>query len=153
MATLESKTQLGGYSQLLHDFDVRKLIAIMEQIHNTYTNWEKLKKGMGYRNMTLEEVEDIGLTLFILGRHLCALDERIAQAYQKETQNSKFTRSLAFYQKQTGRVEIVRENVLERVYFPIPKLCYFLPHKQKEELINHVNRHDSLSKLDVSSGG
>jgi len=148
LSLLESRTQLGQHAQLFHEFDVKKIVATLKEIRVIYESWHKFNRDMGYRNMKQEDLLDIGLSLFILLSHLTVLDERIGQEFKEMLQDPKTAVPLSFFQKRTGRVEIVREDELERVYFPIPPLCELLPKKYKDDLVNNVNRHDLLSKLD-----
>eukprot|EP01027_Heterolobosea_sp_BB2_P015091 GEZU01021623.1.p1 GENE.GEZU01021623.1~~GEZU01021623.1.p1 ORF type:complete len:434 (+),score=137.59 GEZU01021623.1:184-1485(+) len=46
------------------------------------------------------------------------------------------------FKEQTGRIEIVREGVLERVYFRIPDLCQYLTKKTRDNFVETVNRND-----------
>ena len=153
LAILESRSHLGPHIQLLQDFDIKKLVVILCHIHGTIESWDKVKNDMGYRLMTVGDLQEVGQTLFILGRHLIALDDRIAREFDEEAESQKSSRAVAFFQQQTGQVEIVRENALERLYFPIPEICHLLPLKDKENLVNEVNRHDQLSKLEVWTNG
>ncbi|KAL6077190.1 Inositol 1,4,5-trisphosphate receptor type 1, variant 2 [Balamuthia mandrillaris] len=50
--------------------------------------------------------------------------------------------------KGMGRIEIVRDSHLERVYFPIPGLCRHLSPKSKHDLLWKVNRENQSSKIE-----
>ena len=52
--------------------------------------------------------------------------------------------------KGTGRIEIVREDRLERVYFKIPSVCWHLTKQSKEELMWNVKRDNQQDKVRIS---
>lgn len=53
------------------------------------------------------------------------------------------------FEAQTGSIEIVREGVLERIYFCIPKLCSYLTEKTKDKFVKEVDRTNGPSgKID-----
>lgn len=53
-----------------------------------------------------------------------------------------------FLREITGSVEIVREKRLEKVYFPVPKKCFALTERTKEDFLNNANRETSTSKIE-----
>jgi hypothetical protein len=40
----------------------------------------------------------------------------------------------------TGHIEIVREGNLERIYFPVPTVCYRLSKSSRKNLLMNVDR-------------
>lgn len=52
------------------------------------------------------------------------------------------------FEGQTGRIEIVRNEKLERVYFRIPAICKNLTDKSKKDLMWNVKRDNQQDKIE-----
>jgi len=52
-----------------------------------------------------------------------------------------------FYRENTGRIEIFKDARLERTYFTIPPLCWYISEKSREEVVWGVPRTDPSTKV------
>ena len=61
----------------------------------------------------------------------------------------KTAKSYAFYARNTGSIEIVRQDkTLEEVYFPVPDLCTWLSLKSKQKLEWEVDRSTPQKRIE-----
>ena len=87
---------------------------------------------------------DLGFDIFILFKILNAFDKKQSLDLMiKEASEEMYD----FYSQQTGRIEISRENKIERVYFRIPAICSHLDAESKDKLLWSVDRSTQTSKL------
>jgi hypothetical protein len=54
----------------------------------------------------------------------------------------------AEFEEGTGRIEIVRDNKLERIYFRVPSLCHNLTKDSKDDLLINVKRDNQQDKIE-----
>lgn len=83
----------------------------------------------------------------LLARWFGKLKDQISKQVVLQQKPEKIQRSE--FASQTGSIEIVREGILERIYFRIPKLCGYLTEKTKDKFVKEVDRSNGPSgKID-----
>jgi hypothetical protein len=88
-----------------------------------------------------------GFNLFILINKL-ADDYPPAQHYVKEkTFEENEYKAYSFFKMHTGRIEVIKDDVLTRLYFPIQPVCKHISEDSKEDLMLSVNRDSPANKV------
>jgi hypothetical protein len=109
--------------------DLKELVEKVRNMHN--------------QSDALDESEvELGFLCFFL---LCTLDDYDQEGKIHQILN-RFPRDNIFA-KGTGRVEIVRGDKLERVYFRILPVCSFLTEQSRKELVLQVKRDTQQDKI------
>ncbi len=91
-----------------------------------------------------------GFDLFLLCAQLADGDasRALASAVGGAAYAPADRRAYWFFQKNAGRVEVVRDGRLERVYFPRPLLTNYLTRPSRDHFVWSVDRASAQSKLD-----
>ncbi|KAL9643554.1 hypothetical protein ABK040_010167 [Willaertia magna] len=98
--------------------------------------------------------EEIGFQIFFL-LNILADGERGSTSeydFKKITnilQNEEFIPYFAPFEKETGCIEIVRNNLLEKVYFRIPAESKYLTDKSRSGFVNSVNSEDLTAQTKI----
>ncbi|KAJ9456238.1 Inositol 1 [Diplonema papillatum] len=83
---------------------------------------------------------DLGFTAFMLLRTLSTFHDAVTEFIEK-------CEGFSFYTALTGRIEILRDGSLVRVYFRIPFIGSNLSDKTKDELLWNVNRETPTARI------
>ncbi|KAL9655967.1 hypothetical protein ABK040_007588 [Willaertia magna] len=54
---------------------------------------------------------------------------------------------LEVFDKMTGRIEIVRDNKLERIYFPIPNVCHYLRNHVRNDFVYECDQETAQERI------
>lgn len=91
----------------------------------------------------MDNYVELGFLYFFLLKILNEFDRkgRIARILENISSDNVFTKDI-------GKIEIVRNHKLERIYFRIPAVCKYLTDSSKEHLIRNVKRTNQQEKIE-----
>eukprot|EP00004_Rigifila_ramosa_P001596 TRINITY_DN1154_c0_g1_i2.p1 TRINITY_DN1154_c0_g1~~TRINITY_DN1154_c0_g1_i2.p1 ORF type:complete len:2503 (+),score=673.94 TRINITY_DN1154_c0_g1_i2:327-7511(+) len=110
-----------------------------ERLKSKVSIWQAKDPTQALSEKLMEEGNDLYALLVILGER--DPDFKVDQSSVEEV--SAFN----FFSKTMGKVEVLWEGMLEKVYFPVPPMCSDLSEKMKQDLLLSVNRTSPESKL------
>uniref|UniRef100_A0A183CC87 Inositol 1,4,5-trisphosphate receptor n=1 Tax=Globodera pallida TaxID=36090 RepID=A0A183CC87_GLOPA len=98
---------------------------------------------------TLADPREVGHNIYILAHQLARHNGELDSLLRPEKAQDENTReALTFYQTHTGQIEIVRaDRKMERVIFPIHKICAFLTSETKEAVFVNTEKNAQGSKV------
>lgn len=73
-------------------------------------------------------------------------DARMLQEEQ-EKDKDMLKAALKFFKRYVGRIDIVRDGLLEKIYFPYMPFCKYLREKDQVHFHNNVDRTSTKTKL------
>jgi hypothetical protein len=73
-------------------------------------------------------------------------DARMLQEEQ-EKDKDMLKAALKFFKRYVGRIDIVRDGLLEKIYFPYMPFCKYLREKDQVNFHNNVDRTSTKTKL------
>eukprot|EP01135_Chromosphaera_perkinsii_P009083 Nk52_evm14s1607 gene=Nk52_evmTU14s1607 len=139
MSVTESRPTNDVNEKILFNFDSHQLVEVLRHISESYHNWGK---NPANKYMTAKEVLEVGHNVYILAQKLAPSSFTLQKALGPEKESF-----LEYYHKYTGRVEIVKDDRLEEVLFPINPLCEFLTEESKRNVIFKTPRDEQGSKI------
>uniref|UniRef100_A0A914HGQ2 MIR domain-containing protein n=1 Tax=Globodera rostochiensis TaxID=31243 RepID=A0A914HGQ2_GLORO len=98
---------------------------------------------------TLADPREVGHNIYILAHQLARHSGELDSLLRPEKAQDENTReALTFYRTHTGQIEIVRaDRKMERVIFPIHKICAFLTSETKEAVFVNTEKDAQGSKV------
>ena len=73
--------------------------------------------------------------------------ETAAEHLEQKTYTSEQWKAFDFIRSHTGRIEIVWDGNLQRVYFPIRPVCHYMSAGARKNLILNVDRESQATKV------
>eukprot|EP01130_Rhizamoeba_saxonica_P009865 TRINITY_DN4025_c0_g7_i1.p1 TRINITY_DN4025_c0_g7~~TRINITY_DN4025_c0_g7_i1.p1 ORF type:complete len:602 (-),score=109.77 TRINITY_DN4025_c0_g7_i1:20-1825(-) len=129
LSLLELNETKGISKQLLRQLDTHALERNLLEIINDIDNG------------TCDENQiELGYLFYFLLLNLKKYDKDLIKPILDKVQSSAFVNG-------TGTIEIIRDNILERVYFRIPDICYLLPENSKVNIETSVKRDTHQDKI------
>ena len=87
-----------------------------------------------------------GFSLYILLEKLAEFNSAARSQLPNENFPQQVRLAYSFFAHHTGRIEVVQNRVLQRVYFPINPICRLIPESRRRLLLRKVSRETPTSK-------
>eukprot|EP01135_Chromosphaera_perkinsii_P006243 Nk52_evm4s470 gene=Nk52_evmTU4s470 len=143
LSTLEQRTQSNMARTILGPMDVAQVGGMIEKLFNSYKELKAMESdvhhGEGNSEVT-EQTLQVAHTIYLLMCSLSHCSEEVSELIAISSPESLENdigrlKALEYFCLNTGRVEINRGGMLERIFFPIPDVCRMLTEKTEEDVV------------------
>eukprot|EP01135_Chromosphaera_perkinsii_P005608 Nk52_evm22s355 gene=Nk52_evmTU22s355 len=158
LAVLERRSDRLFADRILISWDAAQMVQVIQNIYEYHVRVKSGNHELPLYEMNAADVLEVGHTIYLLADTLGPYNENIRNALKIKNPrslhfDSESLTALEHYSLNTGRIEIVRDGQLERLFFAKPSICHLLTEKSKNDVIDDLKTYqdDHGAKIEAFS--